>query len=125
MQSLPTLTVCTHCAGIIHLVLVIHTYYFIIQPEPPFSGLPQLTRESIVTSISLQSLIIISMSLFFLDFCCSTTVSRPNCNQFFGMNRIKIIAGKSECTMHHSLSLTDVRFVVIQGVAQPRRLWLK
>jgi len=40
MQSLPTLTVCTLYAGIVHLVVF---HISVIQSEPPLDGLPQMT----------------------------------------------------------------------------------
>jgi len=56
MQSLPTLPVCTLYAGIIHLVL--------FHNSVRIDGLLQLTRAQRVSSVSPQSLIIISISVF-------------------------------------------------------------
>jgi len=46
MQSLPTLTVCTLCAGIIHLVL--------FHNSVKIDGLPQLTRALVVSVVTVS-----------------------------------------------------------------------
>ena len=97
MQSLPTLTVCTLCAG--------HTRsnYFIIHLELLLDGLPQLTSmchqsHHPVTYHKQQQLLSVQQNI-------GLTVKSNRRNGFSGVNRIEIIFGESECTIVHQYQL--------------------
>jgi len=106
MQSLPTLTVCTLYAGIVHLVL--------FHNSVRIDRLPQLTRARVVSIVTVTyhhlNITVFLAYLPYLLLVASTlglTVESNRTNRFESIfwresnlksNQIEIIFGESECT---------------------------
>jgi len=116
MQSLPTLTVCTLYAGIIHLVLFHNSVRI-----NGLDGLPQLTRASVISIVTvtyhnfnitvflayLSCLLLVASTIVL-----SNQIRRIDSNQFSGVNRTEIIFSESECTTRVKICCMKLQYVI-------------